>query len=70
MARRTQETPMAQQGDNKAPEQYFLQLVRSFEERMRYCRNKIEEVENCNKAANGQTGISAEGRISRIYFWT
>ncbi|KAK7073408.1 Nucleoporin p58/p45, partial [Halocaridina rubra] len=52
MARRTKDTPMALQGENKAPEMYFINLVRSFESDMIYCRNKIDEVAVCMQAAN------------------
>lgn len=51
MARRTKETPMALQGENKAPEEFFIALVRSFEQEMLYCRTKIEEVKQCMQAA-------------------
>lgn len=52
MARRTKDTPMALQGENKSPEMYFINLVRSFESEMIYCRNKIDEVSLCMQAAN------------------
>ncbi|XP_045612696.1 nucleoporin p58/p45 isoform X3 [Procambarus clarkii] len=52
MARRTKDTPMALQGENKAPEVFFINLVRSFEAEMIYCRTKIEEVSQCMQAAN------------------
>ncbi|XP_064114269.1 uncharacterized protein LOC135220747 [Macrobrachium nipponense] len=52
MARRTKDTPMALQGENKSPEVYFINLVRSFEAQMIYCRNKIDEVSLCMQAAN------------------
>ncbi|XP_042871749.1 nucleoporin p58/p45-like isoform X2 [Penaeus japonicus] len=52
MARRTKETPMALQGENKAPEMYFINLVRYFESEMMYCRTKIEEVSLCMQAAS------------------
>lgn len=52
MARRTKETPMALQGENKVPEMYFINLVRYFESEMMYCRTKIEEVSMCMQAAN------------------
>lgn len=52
MAKRTKETPMALQGDNKAPEVFFINLVRSFEAEMMYCRTKIEEVSQCMQAAS------------------
>ncbi|KAG0722272.1 Nucleoporin p58/p45 [Chionoecetes opilio] len=52
MAKRTKETPMALQGDNKAPEVFFVNLVRSFEGEMMYCRTKIEEVSQCMQAAS------------------
>lgn len=52
MAKRTKETSMALQGDNKAPEVYFINLVRSFEAEMMYCRTKIEEVSQCMQAAS------------------
>ncbi|CAL4064401.1 unnamed protein product [Meganyctiphanes norvegica] len=51
MSRRTKETPMALQGENKAPEEFFIALVRSFEQEMLYCRTKIEEVKQCMQAA-------------------
>ncbi|XP_053647303.2 nucleoporin p58/p45 isoform X4 [Cherax quadricarinatus] len=52
MARRTKDTPMALQGENKAPEVFFINLVRSFEAEMIYCRTKIEEVSQCMQAAS------------------
>lgn len=52
MAKRTKETPMGLQGDNKAPEIFFINLVRSFEAEMMYFRTKIEEVSQCMQAAS------------------
>ncbi|XP_071550876.1 uncharacterized protein [Panulirus ornatus] len=52
MARRTKDTPMTLQGENKAPEVFFINLVRSFEAEMMYCRTKIEEVSQCMQAAS------------------
>ncbi|KAK8381029.1 hypothetical protein O3P69_008146 [Scylla paramamosain] len=52
MAKRTKEIPMALQGDNKAPEIFFINLVRSFEAEMMYFRTKIEEVSQCMQAAS------------------
>ncbi|KAK3862375.1 hypothetical protein Pcinc_031761 [Petrolisthes cinctipes] len=52
MSRRTKDTPMALQGENKAPEMFFINLVRNFESEMIYCRTKIEEVSQCMQAIN------------------
>ncbi|XP_076063580.1 uncharacterized protein LOC143038381 isoform X2 [Oratosquilla oratoria] len=55
MARRTQDTPVGLQTENKVREEYFAALVHSFEQRMIYCRTKIEEVERCLQATNNNS---------------
>ena len=61
MARRTQEMPISLQGDNKAPEAFFMRLIKSFEERMAFCKNKIDEVEKCSRHESGSSEVTSEG---------
>ena len=72
MCRRTQDTPLTSQGENSAPESYFLRLLRQYEERMASSRHKIEEVEACLKDGKCDKDITSNGQFEfqiNFYFF-
>jgi len=64
MARRTHATPPHLQGDNTLPEAYFAETLKGFEERMKRCKEGIDDVEQC-LAVTG-SGMDTETAVKEL----
>ena len=63
MAHRTKETPAGLQYENNAPNQYFYELLESFDNRMTLYKKLIEDTEGYLVCAQQGTAITPKGNF-------